>query len=70
MIITLMRLEFLMLMILLIFRFHIFLLNNLILILYYLVFVVCESVLGLTMLILLIRSYGNDNIKLINLILW
>ena len=43
-----MRLEFLMLIILLIFRFNIFLLNNLILILYYLVFVVCESVLGLT----------------------
>ena len=66
---TLMRLEFSLLRILLIFRFNIFLMNNLIFILYYLVFVVCESVFGLTILIMLIRSYGNDNIKLINLII-
>lgn len=42
---------------------------NLLLLLYYLVFVVCESVLGLTLLILIIRSYGNDNINLLNLII-
>lgn len=49
----------------------IFYLNNLLyFIIYFLIFVVCESVLGLTLLIYLIRSKGNDNIKILNLILW
>lgn len=50
---------------------YILLINNLLLILlYYLVFVVCEGVLGLTLLIYLIRNRGNDNLSLLNLILW
>nr|YP_010261485.1 NADH dehydrogenase subunit 4L [Haltichella nipponensis]UIB40567.1 NADH dehydrogenase subunit 4L [Haltichella nipponensis] len=39
-------------------------------ILYYLVFVVCESVLGLSIMLVIIRSKGNDNLKVTNMILW
>lgn len=44
--------------------------NYLLLIFYYLIFVVCERVLGLTLLIVLIRSIGNDNLRFLNLLLW
>nr|YP_010555739.1 NADH dehydrogenase subunit 4L [Eupelmus anpingensis]UYR45768.1 NADH dehydrogenase subunit 4L [Eupelmus anpingensis] len=37
--------------------------------LFFLVFVVCESVLGLTLLILLIRSNGNDSMNMLNLLI-
>lgn len=42
---------------------------NLIIIFYYLVFVVCERVLGLTLLVIYVRNFGNDRIKFLNL-LW
>nr|YP_010703307.1 NADH dehydrogenase subunit 4L [Anastatus shichengensis]WCO11510.1 NADH dehydrogenase subunit 4L [Anastatus shichengensis] len=67
---SLMMMEFMMIM-LFMFLLSIFIhLNLSILMLYYLVFVVCESVLGLTLLILMFRGYGNDNLKLINLLMW
>nr|AZL93214.1 NADH dehydrogenase subunit 4L [Eupelmus sp. ZJUH_2016012] len=66
---TLISLEFMMLSLLSIIFFVFKEFNNLNMLLFYLVFVVCESVLGLTMLILLIREKGNDLMKLINLII-
>nr|YP_009944702.1 NADH dehydrogenase subunit 4L [Encyrtus sasakii]QGA47461.1 NADH dehydrogenase subunit 4L [Encyrtus sasakii]QGA47474.1 NADH dehydrogenase subunit 4L [Encyrtus sasakii]QGA74445.1 NADH dehydrogenase subunit 4L [Encyrtus sasakii]QGA74458.1 NADH dehydrogenase subunit 4L [Encyrtus sasakii] len=67
---TLMSLEFLMLTLLMILNFIIMFYGNLFILMYYLIFVVCESVLGLSLLIILIRSKGNDNMKNLNLILW
>nr|QGA74534.1 NADH dehydrogenase subunit 4L [Encyrtus rhodococcusiae]QGA74549.1 NADH dehydrogenase subunit 4L [Encyrtus rhodococcusiae]QGA74561.1 NADH dehydrogenase subunit 4L [Encyrtus rhodococcusiae] len=67
---TLMSLEFLMLTLLMILNFIIMFYGNLFIMMYYLIFVVCESVLGLSLLIILIRSKGNDNMKNLNLILW
>nr|AZL93473.1 NADH dehydrogenase subunit 4L [Pteromalus puparum] len=66
---TLISMEFMMLSLLMMLN-NVFINNSMILILFYLIFVVCESVLGLTMLIILIRSNGNDNIKLLNLNKW
>nr|UVN15308.1 NADH dehydrogenase subunit 4L [Nasonia longicornis] len=63
-------LEFIMLSLLMLLSNLMMLNNSMIMVLFYLVFVVCESVLGLSLLIILIRSYGNDNIKLLNLIKW
>jgi len=65
-----MRLEFIIISLLILFSINILIRFNYILILYYLVFVVCERVLGLTLIILLIRRFGNDNIFILNLILW
>nr|YP_009944728.1 NADH dehydrogenase subunit 4L [Encyrtus rhodococcusiae]QGA74523.1 NADH dehydrogenase subunit 4L [Encyrtus rhodococcusiae] len=67
---TLMSLEFLMLTLLMILNFIIMFYGNLFIMMYYLIFVVWESVLGLSLLIILIRSKGNDNMKNLNLILW
>nr|YP_009944715.1 NADH dehydrogenase subunit 4L [Encyrtus eulecaniumiae]QGA74471.1 NADH dehydrogenase subunit 4L [Encyrtus eulecaniumiae]QGA74484.1 NADH dehydrogenase subunit 4L [Encyrtus eulecaniumiae]QGA74497.1 NADH dehydrogenase subunit 4L [Encyrtus eulecaniumiae]QGA74510.1 NADH dehydrogenase subunit 4L [Encyrtus eulecaniumiae] len=67
---TLMSLEFLMLTLLMILNFIVMFYGNLFILMYYLIFVVCESVLGLSLLIILIRSKGNDNMKNLNLILW
>lgn len=67
---TLLSMEFLILRVLLILRYNLYVYKMLYLLIYYLVFVVCESVLGLTLLICLIRTNGNDNINLLNLILW
>nr|ACH81739.1 NADH dehydrogenase subunit 4l [Nasonia vitripennis]ACH81750.1 NADH dehydrogenase subunit 4l [Nasonia vitripennis] len=63
-------LEFLMLSLLMLLSNLMMLNNSMIMVLFYLVFVVCESVLGLSMLIILIRSYGNDSFKLLNLSKW
>ncbi|ONI56925.1 NADH-ubiquinone/plastoquinone oxidoreductase chain 4L family protein [Wolbachia pipientis wVitA] len=60
-------LEFLILSLLILLRNLIILNNSIIIVLFYLVFVVCERVLGLSILIILIRSYGNDRFKLLNL---
>lgn len=68
--ITLLRIEFLILRILLTLRYTLLINNILYLLMYYLVFVVCEGVLGLTLLVSLIRNNGNDNINFLNLILW
>nr|WMH03361.1 NADH dehydrogenase subunit 4L [Encyrtus aurantii] len=67
---SLMALEFLMLSLLMILNFAVLFFGEMFLLMYFLVFVVCESVLGLTLLIILIRSKGNDNMKYFNLILW
>lgn len=67
---TLLRIEFLILSILIILSYIFFINNILYLLLYYLVIVVCEGVIGLTLLVLLIRNKGNDNINFLNLILW
>lgn len=67
---TLLSMEFLMLRLLLILRINLYFYNLLYLLIYYMVFVVCESVLGLTLLVYLIRSNGNDNIRILNLMLW
>lgn len=65
-----MRIEFLILRVLILLS-YLFYVNNLIfIIIYYLVFVVCEGVLGLTLLVYLIRNNGNDNINLLNLVIW
>nr|AEG25303.1 NADH dehydrogenase subunit 4L [Philotrypesis sp. JHX-2011] len=64
---TLISLEFIMLSTLMMLNNMLMLNNSMILMLYYMVFVVCESVLGLTILIILIRSYGNDSMNLLNL---
>nr|YP_011004821.1 NADH dehydrogenase subunit 4L [Leptomastidea bifasciata]WPT46962.1 NADH dehydrogenase subunit 4L [Leptomastidea bifasciata] len=66
----LMSLEFMMLSLMLMLMNLFLLINCEKLILLYLIFVVCESVLGLIMLINLIRFNGNDNMKFMNLILW
>nr|UYR45755.1 NADH dehydrogenase subunit 4L [Merostenus sp.] len=63
---TLISFEFMMLSVLLMLMIK-FLNLNMIYLFYYLVFVVCEGVLGLTLLILLIRSKGNDNLLMFNL---
>nr|UVN15321.1 NADH dehydrogenase subunit 4L [Nasonia oneida] len=63
-------LEFIMLSLLMLLSNLMLMNNSMIMVLFYLVFVVCESVLGLSLLIILIRSYGNDNIKLLNLNKW
>ena len=68
--IILLRLEFLILRLLILINRMIILNNRIIIILYFLIFIVCERVLGLTLLIILIRSYGNDNVKLLRLIIW
>lgn len=39
-------------------------------ILYYLRVVVCERVINLTLLICLILNYGNDNLIILNLLIW
>nr|QSS48567.1 NADH dehydrogenase subunit 4L [Kradibia gibbosae] len=67
---TLIMLEFMMLSLLLLLSLLSIKLMNYMIILYYLIFVVCESVYGLMMLILLMRSYGNNNVKTLNLNLW
>nr|WDE24470.1 NADH dehydrogenase subunit 4L [Psyllaephagus sp.] len=69
-IITLISLEFLMLSFFMLFFFLVsfFYLNKLIML--FLIMVVCESVLGLTLLLILIRSKGNENVKHLNLLLW
>nr|QSX81637.1 NADH dehydrogenase subunit 4L [Philotrypesis tridentata] len=64
---TLISLEFIMLSTLMLLNNMLLLNNSMILILYFMVFVVCESVLGLTILIILIRTYGNDSMNLLNL---
>lgn len=66
---TLLTIELIMLSLLLLLFLNMIVLNIL-LILYYLVFVVCEGVLGLSLLILLIRRFGNNNIYMISLLLW
>lgn len=66
----LISLEFIILRIFMLLGIYIYENFRLILILYYLVFVICERVLGLTLLILLIRNYGNDNLNFLNLIIW
>nr|YP_010480544.1 NADH dehydrogenase subunit 4L [Nasonia giraulti]UVN15268.1 NADH dehydrogenase subunit 4L [Nasonia giraulti] len=63
-------LEFIMLSLLMLLSNLMLMNNSMIMVLFYLVFVVCESVLGLSLLIILIRSYGNDNVKLLNLNKW
>lgn len=65
-----MILEFIMLRVLLILITQLLIRINLEFIMYYLVFVVCERVLGLTLLLILIRLKGNDRMKVLNLILW
>nr|ANH79475.1 NADH dehydrogenase subunit 4L [Eurytoma sp. TJS-2016] len=67
---TLLSMEFLMLSIFMLLSYNLYLMNMLFMIMYYLVFVVCEGVLGLTLLVILIRSMGNDNMKIMNLNLW
>uniref|UniRef100_A0AAU7BNG0 NADH-ubiquinone oxidoreductase chain 4L n=1 Tax=Psyllaephagus populi TaxID=3122998 RepID=A0AAU7BNG0_9HYME len=69
-IITLIGLEFLMLSFLMLFFFLIsfFYLSKMIML--FLIMVVCESVLGLTLLLILIRSKGNENMKHLSLLLW
>nr|YP_010981226.1 NADH dehydrogenase subunit 4L [Exoristobia philippinensis]WOE90356.1 NADH dehydrogenase subunit 4L [Exoristobia philippinensis] len=67
---TLMSLEFLMLSILSLLILNLSMINLENFIFLYLIFVVCESVLGLTLLLMLIRSKGNDNTKILSMILW
>lgn len=67
---SLIILEFIILRLLLLMSIIIFKFIRIQFILYYLVFIVCESVYGLTLLILLIRDNGNRKINLLNLLLW
>nr|YP_010934916.1 NADH dehydrogenase subunit 4L [Lamennaisia ambigua]WKV28907.1 NADH dehydrogenase subunit 4L [Lamennaisia ambigua] len=67
---TLMSLEFLMLSVLMLLMMNLMFLNLENYLLYYLIFVVCESVLGLTLLLMLIRNKGNDSTKVLSMILW
>lgn len=68
--ITLLGIEILILRVLIIISYLFYINNILLLLLYFLVFVVCEGVLGLTLLVILIRSLGNDNLSQLNLLLW
>lgn len=65
-----MSIEFLILRVIIVLSYNLIINNILYLLIYYLVFVVCEGVMGLTLLVSLIRNNGNDNIKILNLILW
>nr|YP_009519798.1 NADH dehydrogenase subunit 4L [Trichogramma japonicum]AOM68231.1 NADH dehydrogenase subunit 4L [Trichogramma japonicum] len=67
---TLISVEFMMLSLLILLFYVFFYYKSMNLMMYYLIFVVCEGVLGLSLLILLIRSFGNNNMYLMNLILW
>nr|YP_010555017.1 NADH dehydrogenase subunit 4L [Ooencyrtus plautus]UYP50997.1 NADH dehydrogenase subunit 4L [Ooencyrtus plautus] len=67
---TLMSLEFLMLSTLMLMMMNFMFLNMENFILFFLIFIVCESVLGLTLLLMLIRNQGNDNSKILLLNLW
>nr|YP_010688324.1 NADH dehydrogenase subunit 4L [Cheiloneurus elegans]WBR65752.1 NADH dehydrogenase subunit 4L [Cheiloneurus elegans] len=67
---TLISLEFLMLSVLMLLVFNFFIIEFENLLMYYLIFVVCESVLGLTLLLMMIRNKGNDSIKILSLMLW
>nr|YP_009565387.1 NADH dehydrogenase subunit 4L [Encyrtus infelix]QBA96089.1 NADH dehydrogenase subunit 4L [Encyrtus infelix]QBA96102.1 NADH dehydrogenase subunit 4L [Encyrtus infelix] len=66
----LMSLEFMMLSLLMFLNFLILIYGDTFILMYFLIFVVCESVLGLSMLIIFIRGKGNDNMKFLNLIMW
>nr|WRW11482.1 NADH dehydrogenase subunit 4L [Eteoneus sigillatus] len=68
---TLISIEFLMLIIYL-FMFMNFLSYgiDLYFMLIYLIMMVCEGALGLSMLVVLIRSHGNDMINSLNMLLW
>lgn len=67
---TLLVIEILILRIFLIIIFLLRLYKLNLLLLYFLVFVVCERVLGLTLLVYIVRNNGNDNLINLNLILW
>lgn len=43
---------------------------NIFYIIYFLIFVVCEGALGLSLIVLIVRIYGNDYINSIRLIKW
>lgn len=64
-----MRIEFIILNLLITINYLLFN-NNLTLILFYLTFCVCEGVILLTLLILIIKNYGNDSNNFYNLLLW
>lgn len=68
-IISLLRLEFIVLRLFCCFSFLLsFIIRDLYILLIFLTFGVCEGVLGLSCLIILIRSHGNDNLLSINLL--
>nr|UZT67611.1 NADH dehydrogenase subunit 4L [Parnips nigripes] len=67
---SLMSLEIMMLSLMLMTYMFMLMLNFEYFLLFYLVFIVCEGVLGLTLLILLIRFKGMDKLYLLNLLLW
>nr|AZL93227.1 NADH dehydrogenase subunit 4L [Eurytoma sp. ZJUH_2016013] len=67
---TLLSMEFLMLSVLMNLSYNLYVNNMMFMLMYFLVFVVCEGVLGLTLLINLIRNNGNDNMKFLNLLMW
>lgn len=67
---VLLRIEFLILRTLIILRYILIINEIILLLLYFLLFVVCEGVLGLTLLIYLIRRFGRDNLSVLSLILW
>lgn len=43
---------------------------NIFYLIYFLIFVVCEGALGLSLIVLIVRIYGNDYINSIRLIKW
>nr|YP_010591424.1 NADH dehydrogenase subunit 4L [Stethoconus japonicus]UFQ24463.1 NADH dehydrogenase subunit 4L [Stethoconus japonicus] len=50
--------------------FLVYLYGDMYLIMIFLCFSVCEGVLGLSLLVTLIRSYGNDQVNILSLLLW
>nr|UZT67457.1 NADH dehydrogenase subunit 4L [Prosaspicera validispina] len=67
---TLMSLEIIMMTLLLYMYMYMLLIKFEYFILFFLVMIVCEGILGLTLLILFIRFKGSDKLKLMNLMLW
>lgn len=68
---TLLRLEFLVLVVFGVLSFFICnIFNETYLLLLYLTFTVCEGAVGLAVLVSLIRFYGNDNVNSLSFLLW
>lgn len=67
---VLLRIEFLILRTFMILSQILIIRRLIVLMLYFLFFVVCEGVLGLTLLVFYIRTIGNDNLRNLDLILW
>lgn len=63
----LLRLEYIVLAVIWMIRLFLLLFDNYHVVLYFLVFVVCEGSLGLSLVVVLIRSYGNDLLLNLNL---